>query len=150
MESGSLLEKAILAAVFKGYTTEGEILELLRGVDPEIVRTKLRELVARGLLREVERGFLVFKRREFMLTEKGVAEAEKALGEIKAIASDMARRRREGLGEVAEDLAVWLLPFAAALGLIAFMDLMDDAVVYDVEEAGFEDAGEGDFGDLEL
>ena len=151
-----LLDAAIIYAVWRGYNTLDSLMDLLGGVDPEVVKDRVRRLVARGLLRVEERGFLFFKKSVVRLTEAGVKAVEWAQRLLRETADKAERALRErGYRRVEEALedatlvsilgGLWVLPFLASMGLL-FMPVI--AAAAEPYEEGYEDYG--DMGDDEV
>ncbi|RLG82318.1 MAG: hypothetical protein DRO39_09605, partial [Thermoprotei archaeon] len=127
----------VLAAVLAGADTVDEIAEALR-MDRDAAEKLVRSLMAEGLLVEEERGFWIFRRRVLRLTEKGVEVAQRALEELKRVAEDVRRRVVEARGE---ELADVLQPYAALLPFMAYLGLLDAALLSLPLVLGFEALG---------
>jgi len=138
----------VLAAVLAGADTVDEIAEALR-MDRDAAEKLVRSLMAEGLLVEEERGFWIFRRRVLRLTEKGVGVAQRALEELKRVAEDVRRRVVEARGE---ELADVLQPYAALLPFMAYLGLLDAALLSLPLVLGFEALGmQGeDLGDMDI
>ena len=169
MEAGlSAAEAAVLLAVHRGARTPGEIAELLNASREDVERI-LERLEARGLVKLVERRRLLWRRREAVLTEKGleaIPEAERLLVHAAEAARRAVEASRRGSGsaaapagaQVAAPLAFdapWLLPALVALGFLeaSLLPLLvaeaaADAVAW--QEWGWDEHVEDDSGEDDL
>ena len=143
------LDSAILMAVARGQNTLKALRYLFPGVDPGVLEARLRSLEASGYLASRVKG-LIFKTREYFLTEKGARaldEASKKLEEAAERAKSLAEEGRP-VSQWPVELA-WVLPLLLWLGLLDLallpligMEFVDDVGDFGEDlETGYEEAG---------
>ena len=114
------LEEAVLVAIARGAESPKDIAEALR-ISYEDADRVLEKLMHRGLVRVEERGWWVFKRRVYVLTEEGYRRAGEALEKLKSVAEtirkDLESRKREAVDMLASQWS-YILPLLVWLNLI--------------------------------
>jgi DNA-binding HxlR family transcriptional regulator len=152
------LDSAILIAIARGYNTLSSLKHMFPGVDPGVLESRLKTLESMGYVRSRVKG-LIFKTKEYYLTEKGAealneasARLEEAAEEIRRLAQER-RPVSEWSGGAAE--LAWIIPLLLWLGLLDLallpligMEFVDDVGDFGEDlETGYEDA---EFGEIEF
>ncbi|MCE4613052.1 MAG: hypothetical protein F7C07_04395 [Desulfurococcales archaeon] len=117
------LESSILMAVSSGVNTLDELSSLFKGVDPSVLESKLRSLEASGYLRSEVKGF-IFKKKVFLLTDKGVSALDEAKKNIEKASIEARKLAREG-----RPVSEWPLELAMILPLLVWLGFISMATI---------------------
>ena len=114
------LEEAVLVAIARGAESSKDIAEALR-ISYEDADRVLEKLMHRGLVRVGERGWWIFRRKVYVLTEEGYRRAGEALEKLKSVAETIKKDLESGKRETVDMLASqwsYILPLLVWLNLI--------------------------------
>ncbi len=145
------LEDAILVAILQGAETADEISRILR-VDKGTIEDLLRKLELEGYVKSEIKG-LLFKKKVYLLTEKGFERASKVLEKIKEVANQVRVLAEQGrVDEATQIINTWsyFVPLMLWMDLIPLtllpleLGFIADAAAWD--QPDYSDYG-GDSGD---
>jgi len=119
------LEDAILIAIANGAETPDQIARILR-VDKSTVEDLLRKLEIEGFVKSEEKGKWVFKKRVYMLTERGFKRAQEALQRLQQVAEELKQKIAMGAQDEAVQLAT---AWSGFLPLMLWMNMLDMALL---------------------
>ncbi len=119
------IEEGVLAALFRGARTVGDVADALN-IGEEDAERILRRLELEGLVKCSEKGWWIFKKLECRLTEKGFEKASKAFEKLVELAKEVRRKVEEGGKAALAELPPTTLTL---LPLLAYLGLIDPAIV---------------------
>jgi len=137
----TLLKAMIAKSVIDGYDTRDKVKMRLRNIDPSLVDTAIDEMLREGSLREVEGGFLFFRSKRLVVTERGLSVLRRGVELVRDMKS----------GKAGVDIAGSVIASTAMVLLAALLlsDLMDDAA-HEWHDSGEPEYPEEEIGDFEL
>ncbi len=118
------LEDAVLVAIARGVEDPKSIAEILH-VDPSDVERALKRLELEGYVKPVEKGFWIFRKRSYVLTERGFERVAHVLDKLKELANFV----KERVAVERESLVPMFSGFEYLLWLMFWLNLLDMAML---------------------
>ena len=113
---------AVLAAIANGVGTVEELSRVFM-VREEFIKRIIDELKTEGLVKEVVRGFWIFRKKTLKLTSEGFKMAEQAMVKLRELASEVKAKMEREISH--EELRRILEPYMPVIPLLVYLNLLD-------------------------